>query len=114
MKKRTFTLLLAALMLSQLLVSCSNNSSETESTPPSAKDTTPTETNTEVDTSDMTEIEKRQLIPDDLPAVTFNGNEFRVLTTSDGYGDKTYEIMSEELTGDNCNDAVFKRNSAIE
>ncbi len=113
MKKRIFAVTLTSLLLAQALASCSDNDSEdtkqTQSAQPSE-----TEAVEEIDASNMSDYELRQLISDDLPNVTFNGASFRVLTSNDGYGSKEYEIVAEELNGDACNDAVYNRNIAIE
>jgi len=108
MKKRTLALLLALLMLSSTVVSCSDaTSKETEA----ANTNTPSDTvDTPVDMDNLSDYDKRQLIPDDLPDVTYGGQSYRIMTY-EGY---EYEIFSEELNGDACNDAVYNRNLDIE
>lgn len=118
MKKHIFTVILAVLLLSQTLVACSeagsNDTQETKPTNQSAGN----ETTEEIDTENLTDYEKRQLIPDDLPDANFNGAEFRVLTSNNsGYstiGSGLYEIVVDELNGDACNDSVYNRNIDIE
>lgn len=111
MKKRLFTLLLAALLVSSALTACGNSDAE------KTNDTTSTnvaDTTAAVETDALTDYEQRQLISDDLPENDFGGQEFRVLTTDhDSYNSVTFEIIAEELTGDACNDAVFNRNVDI-
>ena len=115
--KRLFSLLLCALMLAPTMLSCSNNAAD------GSKETTQTQTAAAdpsadaADDAELTDYELRQLIPDNLPDVTFDGAVFRVLTTSDGYNGKVIkrdEIVVDELTGDACNDAVYNRNVSIE
>ncbi|MBR4206823.1 MAG: hypothetical protein IKQ92_15220 [Clostridia bacterium] len=116
--KKSIALLLCILMLLPLAVSCSNNSQTggTETAPTQTGTVTPTAAEN-VDDENLTDYERRQLIPDDLPDVKFDGKIFRVLTTSDGYGGKIIkrdEIVVDELNGDACNDAVYNRNINIE
>lgn len=58
----------------------------------------------------MTELERRAAIPDNLPEMTFDGQAFRILTG----GGAAFQFDTEELTGENTNDAVFERNSRVE
>lgn len=97
-------------------VSC-GETTPTNDTNPSAdtsETTPPTPEETTADTDNLTDHELRQLIPDNLPDTTFGGKSFRVMTYNNSYGDDSYEIVSEELTGDACNDAVYNRNLDIE
>lgn len=107
-------------MLSQTLISCGETNSketqktqETQDTQPQ-QDTSETTAPAEEETAPPTDYELRQLVPDDLPEQSFNGAEFRVLTSDNKYGSKAYEITAEELNGDACNDSVYNRNLAIE
>ena len=118
MKKKILSAILAALMLSStaLMTACSNNSAEENSGETTqqntASDVTVTPEETDVSTDDLSDYEQRQLIPDNLPDVKYNGADYRVLTHS---SDEYYqEIMADELTGDACNDAVFNRNLDVE
>ncbi|MBQ8512265.1 MAG: hypothetical protein IJ497_06600 [Clostridia bacterium] len=117
--KRLLALILCAMMLAPTFASCSEKSQDGGETTPSttADASTPSGDETGVAEEELTDYEKRQLIPDDLPDTTFNGEEFRVLTNADGYSGrviKTIEIAVDELTGDVCNDAVYNRNLRIE
>ena len=65
----------------------------------------------------LSDYDLKQLIPDNLPERSFDGQAFRVLTKEDDYNGeivKREEILVDELTGDVCNDAVFNRNLLIE
>ena len=112
MSKRILAMLLAVLMLTPALASCGEkDTSETTADASSAAEETET-----VDTSDLTDYEKRQLISDDLPEYDFGGQAFRVLMSEPNtatYDAVTYEIKADELTGDACNDAVYNRNIDI-
>ncbi len=112
MKKRILALLLAALMLFPALVSCSEKSADPQSNDPASEQTTvaPAAAEEEEDESQLSSLELRQRIPDNLPANNFNGRDFTVCTEER----KFYEIFSEELTGEATNDAVYDRNIRIE
>ncbi len=107
MKKRILLCLLAALLCTGM-VSCGTGTDET-----TAAETEPVAETMETEPAET----GRGAIPDELPEKDFGGQAFRVLTTEGGaiYG-FTYssEIISEELTGDACNDAVHNRNVDIE
>ncbi len=118
MKKKLFAALLAALMLSSAfsMVSCGESEVNSEA---DAVQTTTTPTAGEaaetVAEEELSDYEKRQLIPDNLPDVKYDGAEFRVMSreTFAGWQYST-EIAVEELNGDACNDAVYNRNVKIE
>ncbi|MBR4204980.1 MAG: hypothetical protein IKQ92_05830 [Clostridia bacterium] len=115
MKNRIISILLAILMLASVMTlgACSENASdgskETESTTATNTPASTGEGDTEQELSDL---EQRMLIPDDLPDVKYDGKELRVLTNNGNQ--YIEEIYVEELTGDNCNDAVYNRNDRIE
>ncbi len=118
-KKKILCVLLAALMLSSSVTMLSCGESDVNSETTQGATNTPDASNsteiTSVSEEDLTDYELRQLVSDDLPAVTYNGADFRVLThaTVNGF-DYTTEIAVDELTGDVCNDAVYNRNIKIE
>ncbi|MBR5367552.1 MAG: hypothetical protein IK132_15010 [Clostridia bacterium] len=115
--KKALALLLAALMIAPTLLACSNNPASGDKDPASASNVPAAVTAEPVDEENMTDYERRQLIPDNLPETTFNGRTFRVLTTADGYDGriiKKDEIVVDDLNGDACNDAVYNRNVLIE
>ena len=119
MKSRLMSVLLAALMLSSSFAMFACGESEVNSETTAAQNTTSSASgeNAEevVDESKLTDYERRQRIPDNLPEVKFDGAEFRVMSreTYAGWQYST-EIAVEELTGDACNDAVYNRNVKIE
>ncbi len=118
MKNRLMSALLAALMLSSAVAMSACGESEVNSeTTPAQNTTTPTsgEAVEEVPEEELTDLERRQRIPDNLPEQKFDGEEFRVMTreTYAGWQYST-EIWVEELNGDACNDAVYNRNVKIE
>ena len=114
--KKALALLLAALMTAPAFLACSNNSASGGKEP--AVSNVPAAVTAEpVDEENMTDYERRQLIPDNLPDITFDGRTYRVLTTADGYDGRVIkkdEIVVDDLNGDACNDAVYNRNVLIE
>ncbi len=113
MKKRTLSLFLALLMLASAgMTACSEGTDNAETT---ASDTaaTPTageEITAEVTEEELTPAQQRALIPDNLPDQTFGGRSY-IFAVEEL---KSYEIVSEELTGEATNDAVYDRNVRIE
>ena len=112
MKKRVLSLLLAALLLAPALVSCSDNGTTPDDTSASAQTDTPSATSEEAAPAEdeLSAAEQRSLLPDNLPDVKFDGRDFVVETETR----KVFEILSEELTGEATNDAVYNRNLLIE
>ncbi|MBQ9718256.1 MAG: hypothetical protein IJV76_09705 [Clostridia bacterium] len=107
--KKLLSLLLASLLLTQVFVSCAENTEEI-----SPDSTVPADPSAAVsETEEETEI-TRENIPDNLPEKNFDGRTFTLLTReTDGiyYGDK---FMPEELNGEGVNDALYDRNIKIE
>ncbi len=108
--KRFLAFLLAAQML--LVTACSETPENTDDTsapaaetPAVTGETTPAETERE-----LTDLEKRAAIPDNLPERSYDGKAFRVMTTDS----KEYQFRVEELTGESTNDAVYNRNLLVE
>lgn len=113
MKKKLTALLLLVVLLLQT-VGCAEGEKAPEETTESvvsAEAQTGAEPEPE---KKLTELEKRKMIADDLPEVTYDGKAFRVLTSSSSYSDYMSEIAVEELNGDACNDAVYERNLRVE
>lgn len=108
MKKAQVISLLMCLLtvLPLLFVSCSN-SVETFETAKTA-DNGDTPANTEGTVSET------ELKPD-LPEVDMNGKEIRILTAGWGSDEVVVnDIISDEITGEPLNDAVFNRKSTVE
>ncbi len=121
MKRRITCLLLALLMLSASagMYSCGDggkNDEETKGQNETAPEASGGESESDEATAEtdapLTDKEKRQLISDDLPDTTFNGNEIRFCTYSDT--DYTQEISVEDLNGEACNDSIYNRNLNVE
>lgn len=102
-KKFIIMLLLLSLIV-PVVVSCSNSTSDTQTSGTTEAGVTVSEE------ENLTDLEKRQLIADDLPEMNFDGRVFRVACEEA----KSYEILSEELNGEVTNDVIFERNTAIE
>ncbi len=111
MKKRIFTLLLAALLCSSSLIACAEG--ETSSDAVTAADT-PSASEEIVDElppeEEYDSLEARKLVDDGLGERDLGGAEFRMLY-QERYGEFQY---SEELNGDALNDAVYQRNLDVE
>jgi hypothetical protein len=107
MKTRKLTAaFLAVLLLLSAAVSCSNAPENTdEAGTPALTDGTPEETEAAEE-----EADSRLSIPDELPEISFDGQEFRALTTTS----KEFQFRVEELNGEVTNDAIFNRNQTIE
>lgn len=98
--------LLAALMVTSSLVSCGNPEDTSSSDPESPEvlaEVEPTETEPETSVIDL------------LPNADYEGYTFNILSTNPGtlWGWRV-SIFAEEETGEPLNDAVFRRNTAIE
>lgn len=114
MTKRFISLLLALILASSAMISCSESKENADETTPAAADTTaqasdPSAEST-AETEELTALQVRQAIPDELPEVKFDGRSFKLASTAN----KEYEVRSEELTGENTNDEVYDRNIRIE
>ncbi|MBO5273414.1 MAG: hypothetical protein J6I45_02240 [Clostridia bacterium] len=104
-KVRLTALLLAALML---LPACAN---EDDTAKPTIQDeTTVAATTPAEETKELTDAEKRALVPDDLPDINFDGREFNIICRNFCL----YEFESEEESGDTIGDAVYRRNLKVE
>ena len=104
MAKKTLSLILAALLVAQVLVSCGNDSD-------GGNTTTPTEISgatTEETIPDEPNKKNGLWYADYLPEKDYEGYTFRVLTMDQFPTDVTEE------DGDIVNDAYYKRNSIIE
>ena len=85
MKKRILSLMLAVLMLSSAssLTACSESAADpaaedaAQTTPDPAEIPEGDEAAAAEEEETLSEIEQRQLLPDNLPEVTFDGQEFR-------------------------------------
>lgn len=117
--KKKLCLLLAVLMLASGTLSCAEKnekepSSGNETTGGDASsDDTSENMETEEETDTLTDYERRQLVPDNLPDVTYNGDSFRIMYAN-WYMDCANEIKADEMTGDSLNDSIYERNATIE
>lgn len=97
---------LTAVILSLLILTgCTSENEGIESG--GKKDTDTSELS--VDTSNLTDAEKRKLVSDDLETVDYGGREFNILSRTDF----SYEFDSEQ-SGDVLDDAIYQRNRTVE
>ena len=114
MKKRIFSLILAALFVLSALTafaSCSESKTNAEDEPAPTQTTDLTAPSAEADVP--VDDETAELLPD-IPPLDFGGADFVVCTSgpNDDNGSDwiTYDVYVEELNGEVINDAVFERN----
>jgi len=108
--KSSIAWMITVLTLASTLIACGSKDNN-ENTPTDTKGSeTVLETETETDTRELTDLEKRQLVTDGLEDVDFNKAEFRIVTGEE----EIWQFYVESETGDPCNDAVWKRNAKIE
>ncbi|MBQ8642572.1 MAG: hypothetical protein IJ480_10185 [Clostridia bacterium] len=98
MKQKWICILLAMLCLT----GCGGAEDTPEETVPEAEQTAAVETEPVEYT--------REEYPDELPERDFGGKDYVICSTEV----KRYEVLSDELTGEACNDAVYHRNMEIE
>lgn len=65
---------------------------------------------TTANSNDTTAVDETTTISDDLPAIDFNGSEYKLLIRTS----YEYEFKVEEADGDLINDAIYLRNRAVE
>ena len=111
MKKRILAALLATLMASSALAACSDTPADpADSTAPAVQDSAADTTTAEVTTVDPT-------LADELPTdKKFDNLNFIILSRDYGEGSvawKVQDIYTAEENGERINDAVFKRNLAL-
>ena len=102
--RKTTAALLALLLLLSAAAGCSDAPANTDDSTPAVTDAGAEETPAE-----EAQTDSRLSIPDDLPEITFDGREFRALTTAS----KEFQFRVDELNGEVTNDAIFNRNETI-
>lgn len=105
-KKRTLALLLALLMLSSGMVSCSDTPADP------AEETKKETTDNAATPSGETDTEEEYSILSTLPEYNFNGATITALAEPNSWWQCT-TLAAEEMTGETLNDAIFDRNSAF-
>ena len=103
--KRIISFLLLLAMLISVFVGCASNGDSGSS----GKNPTNKETE-EIDYDKLTAAERRKLVSDDLPDMSFNNREFRIVSDAP----KTFELFAEEEIGEPANDSVWARNEDIQ
>ncbi|MBQ3064631.1 MAG: hypothetical protein IJC98_00170 [Clostridia bacterium] len=112
--KRTLAWLLTLLTIGSTLLACGGDGDGGKETDgkgtQSGEQTSGVDT---VDTANMTETQKRQLVDDGIETVDYNQRPFR-LSVAGHERDTTAHYLVEAETGDPCADAIWKRNSKVE
>ena len=111
MKKRAWTLLLAAALLLPSLAACSESGTNTE-TPASAADGAGTTVTTPEAQEEAPEIglDTAKLQYADR---NYDGYAYRIADRASGDW-KTFDVSAEEITGEVINDSVYNRNAVLE
>lgn len=117
MKKRTFALVLALLMMLPQLAACSENAAD-QSGETTGQVSADNSTAPGSDDTVSAEVEETEELLPDIPALDFEGETFTFLTSgandTNGVDWETYDIYVEEMNGDVINDSVMDRNLYIE
>ncbi len=125
MKKRTFAFILALLMTASTFVSCSSDEKQETNSGVASGDVESKETvadntienNTSADGENASETDDESsdslfvTLGDNLPAVTYDGFEFNMLTR--GHAIAVNEMGVDELNGEAVNDAIYNRNIKV-
>ena len=117
MKKFLSFILVISIILTPVLISCGGNKDNNDTvvkdndTPNAANEDSPAEEES------ANAVEKVKILPD-LPEMNFDGYEFdvliRIVDNPDWTEWRQRDIYAEEETGDPFNDAVYRRNRAVE
>lgn len=108
--RRLITALLASVMLISVVFATACGSSDTKDPADTQNGNAAADTTAPEDTDSLSDIERRALIPDDLPDLDFGGRDYRIMCTES----KEYEVFAEEQTGAVENDSIYERNVRIE
>lgn len=112
MKKRIVTLLLAAIMLTQL-VACSESDTNSD-TKTNTGDTSVTSNTSDVSAENeevAAEEDENAALYADVPTADYAGDDFVMLNNESNFA---YTAMTaEELNGEGINDAIYNRNVAV-
>ncbi|MCR5262669.1 MAG: hypothetical protein K6D94_02255 [Clostridiales bacterium] len=113
MKKRAFVMLLASVLLLSVVSSCGEAGT---AAPPEEKQTAGQTEDIQDDSPSNTDEYGRDIIASGLPEdLDLGGKTVTFYLRPDFNGVQTaYELVAEEETGEIINDAVFKRNRAVE
>ncbi len=103
--------LLSVLTVSSVMMACGSDTADSTLTTGNVQQENDAVTEA-VDTAELTELQKRQMLPDNLPEKDWGGKDFRIICSEEFDVDE--EFWVEEQNGDQCNDAVYARNEKIE
>ena len=110
MNRRLVSLILALSLTVIPFTACSEKTATEDSGTPAAQEAVSGPVDAEPAEEDLSPLEQRKRIPDNLPDVTYGGRDYLIESETR----KTYEILSEEINGEATNDAVYNRNLLIE
>ncbi len=110
MNRRLVSLILALSLTVIPFTACSENNTTEDTGTSAAPEAVSGPVDAEPAEEDLSPLEQRKRIPDNLPDVTFGGRDYLIESETS----KTYEILSEEINGEATNDAVYNRNLTIE
>lgn len=105
MRKRTLSLLLAALLAAASLSACAGDSSTGKDTASPNVTTTPGDA-----ASETTQSEQERLLAE-LPTGDYTGKTFTILNVTVGWADT--QFSATDLTGETFNDALYKRDQQV-
>ena len=116
MKKRIFSMLLAAIILTST-VGCNGNNSETKPSESVSENETTNAAGEETESvdSESAETEETDYVST-LPKADYEGHEFRIESANSlaGVTSATTINIAEELTGEIVNDALYNRDRYLE
>lgn len=117
MKKQLTALLLTLLMVSPsfTMIACGENEVNSDTAAENKIEETSAGVLSDETAAEEEPVNARLAVSDDLPDTTYNGADYNFLVnTATANFTYTTEIISDELTGDACNDAIYNRNVLIE
>lgn len=106
MKNRIISSILALLICAGSLISCSQTAEQNDT------EVSSNEVNSEVEITEVQE-EEEEVLKDNLPDADFEGYKFRILSCQFVGRELATFLVTDEMTGDAVNDAVFVSSSGV-
>ena len=101
-------LILSILLIS--LISCASETADNNSANTQINEDTALSQGDEIIEDDISNMKVRENAKDNLPSTSFEGKDFAILQRTEW----AYEFSADSENGDTVNDAVYKRNLAVE